>query len=117
MPARWAGVPFVMKAGKALNERKVEIRVQFKPPAAGIHKNSLNGMRNELVVRDAGGFMCGPSRPRAYFLRAMRRCCTLLCVLHTAGMAAMARQAAHMVLSVACVPCTRCVYSLTRQYT
>ena len=39
-PARWAGVPFVMKAGKALNERKVEIRVQFKPPAAGIHKNS-----------------------------------------------------------------------------
>ena len=53
MPARWAGVPFVMKAGKALNERKVEIRVQFKPPAAGIHKNSLNEMRNELVVRAA----------------------------------------------------------------
>ena len=58
MPARWAGVPFVMKAGKALNERKVEIRVQFKPPAAGIHKNSLNEMRNELVVRAAGGVMC-----------------------------------------------------------
>ncbi len=40
-----------MKAGKALNERKVEIRVQFKPPAAGIHGHSLNEMRNELVVR------------------------------------------------------------------
>lgn len=40
-----------MKAGKALNERKVEIRVQFKPPAAGIHGQSLNEMRNELVVR------------------------------------------------------------------
>ena len=48
---RWAGVPFVMKAGKALNERKVEIRVQYKPPAAGIHGGSLNEMRNELVVR------------------------------------------------------------------
>ena len=85
VPARWAGVPFVMKAGKALNERKVEIRVQFKPPAAGIHKNSLNEMRNELVVRAAGGFMCGPSRPRANVLRSMRRCCTLLCLLYTAG--------------------------------
>jgi len=53
--ARWAGVPFVMKAGKALNERKVEIRVQFKPPAADLHGNSLNKMRNELVVRSASG--------------------------------------------------------------
>ncbi|CAL8465488.1 g5024 [Coccomyxa elongata] len=47
---RWAGVPWIMKAGKALNERKVEIRVQYKPPAAGIHPN-LNEMRNELVMR------------------------------------------------------------------
>jgi glucose-6-phosphate 1-dehydrogenase len=38
-----------MKAGKALNERKVEIRVQYKPPAAGIYAH-LNQMRNELVV-------------------------------------------------------------------
>lgn len=42
-------MPWIMKAGKALNERKVEIRVQYKPPAAGIHPN-LNEMRNELVV-------------------------------------------------------------------
>jgi glucose-6-phosphate 1-dehydrogenase len=27
---RWTGVPFIMKAGKALNERKSEMRVQFK---------------------------------------------------------------------------------------
>jgi len=27
---RWKGVPFIMKAGKALNERKAEIRIQFK---------------------------------------------------------------------------------------
>ena len=28
---RWQGVPFILKAGKALNERKAEIRIQFKP--------------------------------------------------------------------------------------
>jgi glucose-6-phosphate 1-dehydrogenase len=27
---RWAGVPFILKCGKALNERKAEIRIQFK---------------------------------------------------------------------------------------
>ena len=27
---RWEGVPFIIKAGKALNERKAEIRIQFK---------------------------------------------------------------------------------------
>ena len=48
---RWAGVPWIMKAGKALNERKVEIRVQYKPPAASIHGDVINEMRNELVVR------------------------------------------------------------------
>ncbi|CAK0786708.1 Glucose-6-phosphate 1-dehydrogenase, cytoplasmic isoform [Coccomyxa viridis] len=48
---RWAGVPWIMKAGKALNERKVEIRVQYKPPAASIHGDVINEMRNELVLR------------------------------------------------------------------
>merc|ERR1711916_417251 len=28
---RWSGVPFIMKAGKALEERKAEIRIQFQP--------------------------------------------------------------------------------------
>ena len=44
-----------MKAGKALNERKVEIRVQYKPPAASIHGDVINEMRNELVVSASGG--------------------------------------------------------------
>lgn len=43
-----------MKAGKALNERKVEIRVQYKPPAASIHGEVIDQMRNELVVRLLG---------------------------------------------------------------
>ena len=30
--ARWEGVPFIMRAGKALNEKKAEVRIQFKSP-------------------------------------------------------------------------------------
>jgi glucose-6-phosphate 1-dehydrogenase len=49
---RWAGVPFIVKAGKALNERKVEVRVQFKdPPANAFVFNSQPCARNELVMR------------------------------------------------------------------
>ncbi|WVQ68341.1 glucose-6-phosphate dehydrogenase [Kwoniella botswanensis] len=45
---RWEGVPFIMKAGKALNESKVEIRVQFKDALQGIFTDIP---RNELVMR------------------------------------------------------------------
>jgi len=45
---RWEGVPFVLKAGKALNEAKAEIRVQFKDVTQGIFKDIA---RNELVIR------------------------------------------------------------------
>ena len=45
---RWEGVPFIMKAGKALNEAKVEIRVQYKDVTSGIFKDIA---RNELVIR------------------------------------------------------------------
>lgn len=45
---RWDGVPFVLRAGKALDESKVEIRVQFKQVAKGIFKEI---QRNELVIR------------------------------------------------------------------
>jgi glucose-6-phosphate 1-dehydrogenase len=45
---RWEGVPFVLKAGKALNEAKVEIRIQFKDVTQGIFKDIS---RNELVLR------------------------------------------------------------------
>ena len=30
---RWAGVPFLVKAGKGLDERMAEVRVHFKPKA------------------------------------------------------------------------------------
>ncbi|GJJ07466.1 hypothetical protein Clacol_001668 [Clathrus columnatus] len=45
---RWEGVPFILKAGKALNEAKVEIRIQFKDVTQGIFKDIP---RNELVIR------------------------------------------------------------------
>ncbi|OXG83650.1 glucose-6-phosphate dehydrogenase [Cryptococcus neoformans D17-1] len=45
---RWEGVPFIMKAGKALNEAKVEIRVQYKDATQGIFTDIP---RDELVMR------------------------------------------------------------------
>jgi len=45
---RWEGVPFIMKAGKAMSESKVEIRIQYKDVTQGIFKNIA---RNELVIR------------------------------------------------------------------
>ena len=45
---RWDGVPFILKAGKALNEQKTEVRIQFKDVTSGIFKEIP---RNELVIR------------------------------------------------------------------
>ncbi|POV94571.1 hypothetical protein PSTT_16773 [Puccinia striiformis] len=45
---RWEGVPFVLRAGKALNEQKTEIRIQYKDVTQGIFKDIA---RNELVIR------------------------------------------------------------------
>jgi len=45
---RWEGVPVILRAGKALNEGKVEIRVQFKETKNGIFSHVS---RNELVIR------------------------------------------------------------------
>ena len=49
---RWHGVPFIIKAGKALNERKAEIRIQFKgaPAATGMFAGQ-DVPENELVMR------------------------------------------------------------------
>lgn len=47
---RWDGVPFVLKCGKALNERKAEIRVQFKDVPGNIFSDGIV-KRNELVIR------------------------------------------------------------------
>lgn len=49
---RWSGVPFILKAGKALNEKKAEMRVQFKDaPAANFLFKGEHCPRNELVMR------------------------------------------------------------------
>ncbi|KAG1058003.1 hypothetical protein G6F46_006361 [Rhizopus delemar] len=45
---RWEGVPFILKAGKALNEAKVEVRLQFHRVAGSLFSQSP---RNELVIR------------------------------------------------------------------
>ena len=50
--ARWEGVPFIFKAGKELEERKAEIRIQFKAaPASSFLFGENNCPRNELILR------------------------------------------------------------------
>ena len=46
---RWEGVPFVLKAGKALNDSKVELRVQFHQ-VPGVVQDLEQCVANELVV-------------------------------------------------------------------
>ena len=57
---RWAGVPFVLRAGKALNEKKAEIRIQFRDVPSEMfldeksnddNNSSQRSARNELVIR------------------------------------------------------------------
>jgi glucose-6-phosphate 1-dehydrogenase len=45
---RWRGVPFIIKCGKALNERKAEIRIQFKR-VGNPYFRATNV--NEMVIR------------------------------------------------------------------
>ena len=50
---RWDGVPFMMKAGKALDKRNAEIRVQFREVPAQLYSQcGLNEkqLTNELVI-------------------------------------------------------------------
>jgi glucose-6-phosphate 1-dehydrogenase len=54
--ARWDGVPFLMKAGKALDRRRAEIRIQFHDVPGSIFQGNQFGTdlkhnTNELVVR------------------------------------------------------------------
>eukprot|EP00466_Bigelowiella_natans_P013413 jgi/Bigna1/88602/estExt_fgenesh1_pg.C_340146 len=46
---RWRGVPFLMSAGKALDERKCEVRIRFKPDKNPIFGSAMES--NELVIR------------------------------------------------------------------
>lgn len=45
---RWSGVPFYLKCGKALDESKAEIRIQFKDMTCPLFADSN---RNEIVLR------------------------------------------------------------------
>ncbi|CAF2349008.1 unnamed protein product [Brassica napus] len=54
--ARWDGVPFLMKAGKALHTRRAEIRVQFRHVPGNLYNRNNTGCdldkaTNELVIR------------------------------------------------------------------
>lgn len=46
---RWEGVPFILRCGKALNERKAEVRIQYKDVPGDIFGGKAK--RNELVIR------------------------------------------------------------------
>jgi glucose-6-phosphate 1-dehydrogenase len=52
---RWDGVPFLLKAGKALAARSAEIRVQFRPVPGNLYRAKLgpdaDRASNELVIR------------------------------------------------------------------
>eukprot|EP00043_Microstomoeca_roanoka_P025832 m.10062 g.10062 ORF g.10062 m.10062 type:complete len:641 (-) comp5913_c0_seq2:409-2331(-) len=45
---RWDGIPFILQCGKGLNERRAEVRIQFRDNAGEIFPGL---QRNELVVR------------------------------------------------------------------
>jgi len=45
---RWKGCPFILKCGKALDQRKAEVRIQFKKPPADLFSDLSP---NELVLR------------------------------------------------------------------
>mmetsp|Transcript_6681 Transcript_6681/g.8742 ORF Transcript_6681/g.8742 Transcript_6681/m.8742 type:complete len:503 (+) Transcript_6681:283-1791(+) len=53
--ARWKGVPFIMKAGKALDQRRAEVRLQLKSPNAAVNMFDVNDESeipyNEIVIR------------------------------------------------------------------
>jgi glucose-6-phosphate 1-dehydrogenase len=48
---RWSGVPFFIRAGKALAERVTEVRVIFKRPPRATFASGLTPDANELVLR------------------------------------------------------------------
>lgn len=55
---RWDGVPFILRAGKALNEKKAEIRIQFRDVPGAMfddvfneNETKANSARDELVIR------------------------------------------------------------------
>uniref|UniRef100_A0A8C3B130 Glucose-6-phosphate 1-dehydrogenase n=1 Tax=Cyclopterus lumpus TaxID=8103 RepID=A0A8C3B130_CYCLU len=66
---RWDGVPFILRCGKALNEQKAEVRLQFTDVPGDIFGERCQ--RNELVVRvqpdEAIYLKMMTKRPGVYF--------------------------------------------------
>jgi hypothetical protein len=67
--ARWDGVPFLLKAGKALSSRVAEIRVQFRHVPGNLYRNKLgldlDKATNELVSPGrVGGWAGGRGQGR-----------------------------------------------------
>ena len=64
-----SGVPFILRCGKALNERKAEVRLQFTDVPGDIFGGRCQ--RNELVVRvqpdEAIYLKMMTKRPGVYF--------------------------------------------------
>lgn len=56
-------MPFVLKAGKALNERKAEIRVQLRATPHFVFGGEPESMRNEVGSTATAG-CCTPERPQ-----------------------------------------------------
>lgn len=48
---RWAGVPFVIRAGKCLAGTFTEVRVRFNPPANALFDSQAAGHANEICFR------------------------------------------------------------------
>ncbi|XP_017134833.1 glucose-6-phosphate 1-dehydrogenase [Drosophila miranda] len=48
---RWSGVPFILRAGKAMNDTKIEVRIQYKSVACDEGNSKDLDIRNELVLR------------------------------------------------------------------
>ena len=45
---RWDGVPFILESGKAMNEKKTEVRIEFKELQPNIFNNVCTS--NELII-------------------------------------------------------------------
>ena len=84
--ARWDGVPFLLKAGKALASRHAEIRVQFRHVPGNLFRNrlglDLDRATNELVRPRA--CLPIPSPCVCKYAVTIECCCAALLVLHLA---------------------------------
>ncbi len=77
----WAGVPFVLKAGKALDDRKAEIRVQLRPTPHFVFGGDPETARNE-VRNSTGGWLLVASAAAAAQLSLCSQAPALGVALH-----------------------------------